>query len=270
MPLRRVKTDPRSADGEPMVGWRRAFAAVGLSAALGACGGGDRPDPSSVSTTAMPVVVTAPPAADPSATSAEVVAVGVFQGCSSDGIVSCWGANDHGQLGQGHRLGVTGTVIVQDFSGATRLGVGDQHACSVADGSVWCWGMNDSGQLGVGDTTDRSRPTRAAFDPPADDVTALAVGDFHTCAVRGATRDLWCWGMNMTGAVDGTASDEPVTTPRRIDEMSGSWPSTPDSATPAPSSTAARPGAGATTPASRAPACNPLRRQPGAHSTPST
>lgn len=148
------------------------------------------------------------------------VAVGVFHGCAVDRtLVECWGANEHGQLGRGHTGDGSSTEPVQDLSGVTAIAAGDQHTCALVGrpGEVWCWGMNEDGQLGLGDLVDRTRPFRAVG---IEDAVMLTAGDFHTCAVSGPDRGVWCWGMNISGQVGGAPSDEPVTAPRRVDDLS--------------------------------------------------
>ena len=164
-----------------------------------------------------------PPSADRrTATGAAplLVAVGTFQACKSDGLVECWGSNDHGQLGQGHANEVDGTVSVQDFSGATVIASGDQHVCGLvgSTGEVFCWGLNDGGQLGTGDLGDWPSARQVSDVPPA---TMLAAGDFHTCAVAGSERDLWCWGMNSSGQLGFAPNDDGRSTPRQVEGLSG-------------------------------------------------
>ncbi len=149
-----------------------------------------------------------------------LVAVGTFQGCRSDAVMACWGSNDHGQLGQGNMDEVEGAVVVQDFSGATAIASGDQHMCALvgSSGEVFCWGLNDGGQLGLGEFGDRPSARPVPGLPPA---VLLAVGDFHSCAVAGTERNLWCWGMNTSGQLGFAPSDEGIPTPRRVDGLTG-------------------------------------------------
>ncbi len=80
------------------------------------------------------------------------------------------------------------------------------RACVVeARGSLKCWGRNDVGQLGLGDTASRgSKPNEMGkmLLPvdlgPSAQVTQVAMGDRHSCAVLG-DRSLKCWGYNGTG-----------------------------------------------------------------------
>jgi alpha-tubulin suppressor-like RCC1 family protein len=67
----------------------------------------------------------------------------------ASGVVSCWGANERGQLGDGTTANRSTHVAVTGISDATRLDVGGRHACVVVrGGALQCWGVGNSGQLG--------------------------------------------------------------------------------------------------------------------------
>jgi len=68
-------------------------------------------------------------------------------------------------------------------------------------GGVRCWGGNHFGQLGDGTTDDRPMP--AASDVLGG-VEAIAVGDYHTCALL-MTGGVRCWGSNQDGQLGDTA-----------------------------------------------------------------
>lgn len=129
-----------------------------------------------------------------------------------DGSVWCWGANDHGQLGDGTTAARATPVQVRGLGGpATAIGAGYNHACAVVRGEARCWGQNVYGQLGDGTREDRVEP---ATVPGLGGVVAVAGGGLHTCAIveGGAMR---CWGFNMFGGVgDGTNVDR--NTPRIV------------------------------------------------------
>lgn len=126
------------------------------------------------------------------------LALGSGFGCARlvDGVVWCWGANDRGQLGQGHLDTVEAPVRVP-LPAAGALTAGRAHACAVTGDGLWCWGANWNGQLGDGGTQDRPSPVRARF--PA---TLAAAGDGHSCAWSAAS-GLRCWGRNESGQVNG-------------------------------------------------------------------
>lgn len=88
-----------------------------------------------------------------------------------------------------------------------RIGAGTGFAAGLAtDGSVYTWGDNQYGQLGQGHlhSTLLPRPVSGLSG-----VNTLAVGDFHTLAVR---RDgtVWGWGSNHYGQL-GIGNSQPGT-----------------------------------------------------------
>ncbi len=84
------------------------------------------------------------------------------------------------------------------FTGATAIdaGSGSFHSCAVVGGAAKCWGDNGGGQLGDGTTT--PSPTPIQVSGLTSGVTAVAVGDVHSCALitGGAVK---CWGANISG-----------------------------------------------------------------------
>ncbi len=129
------------------------------------------------------------------------------------GRVSCWGPGDSGQLGHG---GIAANHLpgrVLEIADAVAVSAGSGFTCAVhrRDGGVSCWGSNRLGQLGDGEQgTDRLQPHRV---PRLSDVTAIASGDHHSCAVH---RDgaLSCWGWIYHDEAVG------VTTPGDVSSVS--------------------------------------------------
>lgn len=75
------------------------------------------------------------------------------------GSVWCWGANDHGQVGDGSTVDRTLPTVTQGLVAPVEVGAGGGHTCAITSTrEVACWGWNGEGQLGDGTTTDRSTP----------------------------------------------------------------------------------------------------------------
>ncbi|OLE23749.1 MAG: hypothetical protein AUG44_21335 [Actinobacteria bacterium 13_1_20CM_3_71_11] len=83
-------------------------------------------------------------------------------GILSDKSLFCWGWNANGEIGNNSTTDTNSPVQVSgNLTTWTSVAVGYQHTCGVQVGrSVWCWGDNADGQLGLGDTTQRTVPTK--------------------------------------------------------------------------------------------------------------
>ena len=138
----------------------------------------------------------------------------------ASGMVSCWGRNDKGQLGNG-RLGGSSSVqgTVSNLVGSNVLAIaltsGRDHTCALmSNGVVNCWGLNRWGALGNGTTTDS--PVPVTVNNLGDKLalpTAIAAGSYHTCALL-LTGTVRCWGQNLysqLGNGQRNAASEPVT-----------------------------------------------------------
>ncbi len=135
------------------------------------------------------------------------IAAGANHTCAltPEGGVKCWGANDHGQLGDGTRRNRSVPVDVAGLAiGIASIAAGTDHTCAAANtGAVKCWGSNESKQLG---RTHLWRDSSVPLDVLGlgNPITALAAGAAHTCGLTsqgGAT----CWGRNNDGQLgDGT------------------------------------------------------------------
>lgn len=121
----------------------------------------------------------------------------------STGTVTCWGANDAGQLGQGRSGDFVSVVDVPGITDAEQLVVGGSFACvRRTNGVVSCWGSNTLGQLGNGlmgpDTCNDGFSEFFCSRSPGDvtdleDATFIAAGRAHACAIR-ETGGVVCWG----------------------------------------------------------------------------
>ena len=104
-------------------------------------------------TSAVPLTVTG-------LTDAVAIAAGWSHSCAllDDGTARCWGRNDLGQLGNGHRTNSNVPVTVTGLTDAVAITAGGNHTCALLDdGTARCWGYNDYGQLGNGTTTNSTR-----------------------------------------------------------------------------------------------------------------
>jgi hypothetical protein len=86
----------------------------------------------------------------------------------SVGGVMCWGANDHGQLGDGTTTDRAVPTTVVGLTRPRQLACGGMHTCVIdLDDVLWCWGDNTRGQLGVPSAVvdQRLRPVRVDVFP---------------------------------------------------------------------------------------------------------
>lgn len=151
--------------------------------------------------------VNLPPSVDLSSRAYTTCAVG------NDGLVRCWGYNDHGQIGDGTVGGTRPPTVVSGMTGAVQVAAGRSHTCARrANGTLRCWGSNAAGQLGDGTFT--SKPSATTDVNGLTGMERVTTGGSHTCA-HGPTSG-WCWGDNEHGQLgDGTliAKSSPLEMP---------------------------------------------------------
>jgi alpha-tubulin suppressor-like RCC1 family protein len=169
--------------------------------------------------TFTPIPPTATPEKKPNL--AVSVAAGGSHTCAITklGALSCWGNNEHGQLGDGTTVNRSTPVEVAGLGGGVKaVALGWGHTCAVTlEGAVKCWGYNKNGELGNGSTADSGTPVDV--QGLGSGVTAIAAGDDHTCAVT-AEGGLKCWGYNKYGQL-GDGSTESSAVPVDVAGVSG-------------------------------------------------
>ncbi len=129
---------------------------------------------------------------------AEKLVTGYGHSCAiKKGQLYCWGLNDFGQLGLGHKESVGKAQWVEGLPGeALEVTSYRTHTCALSTEGVFCWGSNTFGWLGVGDRRSRDLPTRVLGIPEGSKVSSLSAGYGHTCAV--VDQGVMCWGWNRS------------------------------------------------------------------------
>ena len=138
------------------------------------------------------------------------------QACAvAAGLVKCWGASGHWELGDGvgdssatpvtvARIGQGAPLTTPQGGTETQLPAavavvaGRQHTCALlVDGTAACWGGNQMGYLGDGTTIARPTPKPVV---EVSGITQLAAGGQGGCALLG-NHTIRCWGYGSTGQI---------------------------------------------------------------------
>lgn len=130
------------------------------------------------------------------------------------GTIQCWGNNGASPLGWDGRFGRDAAVTYDEVKAlaletnggrAVDIEAGTGHFCALFDDqTVDCWGQNDLSQSG-------QDPGRVSIDEPTlipglTNVTDIALGDAHSCAITFENRIL-CWGSGDVGILGGVHPD---------------------------------------------------------------
>jgi alpha-tubulin suppressor-like RCC1 family protein len=132
------------------------------------------------------------------------IEAGAYHTCALalSGGAMCWGSNDDGQIGDGTSgiVRLTPEDVVGLGSVVAAIAAGGAHTCALTNGGgVKCWGHNGAGQTGDG-TNSISRLTPVDVVGLGSNVTAIAAGQAHTCALT-SDGAVTCWGGNDHGQV---------------------------------------------------------------------
>ena len=126
----------------------------------------------------------------------------------ANGTVATWGANAHGQLGDGWNTMTQPTpTLVPGLSGVTAIAAGGTHMLALkSDGTLRAWGHNDQGQ--VGNVVDTSVISPVTPNTIADAVK-IAAGYYNSYALL-ANGVVMAWGINNYGCL-GIGGTNPAT-----------------------------------------------------------
>lgn len=159
----------------------------------------------------------------------EKVALGREHSCAiTTEEVVCWGEQTNGRLGD-DASDATGPgssrPVMRPVPGgldfltdATDIRAGDLHTCVLTEsGEVECWGDNQYHQLGDPALSDKLCIAHANPVPGLSNVSQIAAGNYHTCALSNG--HVLCWGLNDNLQL-GRPSDSDDGIPRDVPELS--------------------------------------------------
>ena len=135
---------------------------------------------------------------------ADAISSGYDHTCAilDNGSVSCWGAGDFGQLGNGGTSDKNIPTLTSSLGTgrkAVAISAGGSRTCAILDnGDISCWGYGNYGLLGNGGTSHQNTPTLTSSLGTGRTAVAISSGHEHTCAIldNGAVS---CWGRNING-----------------------------------------------------------------------
>ncbi len=145
------------------------------------------------------------------------VTEGGTHGCALDAraMVSCWGNNDAGALGDGSTTYQKIPRPVVGLGPVASVAAASERTCAVTlTGDLHCWGKTAWGLVGDGTLVDDgiAKARRVAGPPILRGVSSVGVGPYHTCAALTDGR-VSCWGGNLAGECGFTPVHPPTPRP---------------------------------------------------------
>lgn len=129
----------------------------------------------------------------------------------SDVLLTAYGKNTLGQLGNHNAAGTEGTAYLPTQPVALSAGF-DHTLALLNDGTVMAWGDNRFGQLGLSSSKSSINAPKPITSLP--EVAAIATGFRHSLALS-ADGEVYAWGSNIAGQLgDGTTTSS--TTPQLV------------------------------------------------------
>ena len=132
------------------------------------------------------------------------ISVGQGHVCAvlDDSSLTCWGSNEHGQLGDGtyERSNVPIEVsVIQQGSVVKSVSVGSGFTCALlGNHTVFCWGNSDFHKLGGEIIKSGAISTAYVNIPGNESVLSVSSGSAHSCALTSGGQ-LYCWGNGDDG-----------------------------------------------------------------------
>jgi alpha-tubulin suppressor-like RCC1 family protein len=156
-------------------------------------------------TTPVSVLETPPPDTPPSTPLSDVIAIatGMYSGYAlkSDHTVWAWGANGHGELGDGTATARNTASAIAGLTNVTAIVAGPQYALALKDdGTVWMWGYNIYGQKGDGTWGSSDYVTTPVqIEALGSDNTGIGASEsaYQTAYAIKTDGTVWAWGFNQ-------------------------------------------------------------------------
>ena len=134
-----------------------------------------------------------------------------------NGSLWAWGANDHGQLGDGT---TNTTATPKQISSGPWVAVAAGLDFSLAiksDGTLWAWGDDSQGQIGDGGTANVLTPKQV----PGNNWLAVSAGGLHVLALK-KDGHVYSWGYNAEAELGLGHTTTPIRTPTQVCPTSSS------------------------------------------------